>query len=406
MGIGPRGQPEVSRARNPVEHSGQWAARRSNVREGKVRLLCVGRHLSGGGTARVQNTLLGSLDRSRFEVKLFYLSGGESQFSPPVGLCPEFGVQSHALLNKRAAAITRRLFRLARWSDLVFGMQDGRPVHLAVLAGRLAHRPVVSWIHNMPSRTGQDFPGGQPWATRFSYPLADRLIAVSEGVAQDARRCIPGISLKTVVLPNPIDLEEVGSLAGAPLPAWAEEAFARKTILGAGSLVRRKGFDTLLAAFASVVQQGHDANLLILGEGEERVSLESQARELGLQGRVFMPGFQRNPYPFFKRAEAFVLSSRHEGLSMVILEAMSLGTPVVSTDCPFGPRELLQDGRCGILAPPENPDGMADAIRRLLSSPELGANYRKLGPQRAKSYDAPTATRRFEALFLDVLKSR
>jgi glycosyltransferase involved in cell wall biosynthesis len=378
-----------------------------------MKLLCIGRslgragaNLSGGGVLRVQSTLLDHLRRSGFDLTLFYLNRVEHESPAPCGLVPEFGAPGESELNRRMPGVFRRLIALARESDIVFGMQDGRPIDLAIVVGRLSHRPVVGWIHNLPARSGQDFPGGHPWITRHLYPRANRLVAVSSGIAEDLVHWSPRSARNVVSLPNPVNVAEVRRLGEPPPPHWARAIFARPTIVGMGWLTRRKGFDMLLESFAKVVRTGHDANLLLLGEGEERAALETQAGSLGLHDRVFMPGYHPNPYPLLSRAEAFVLSSRHEGLPTVILEAMSLGVPVVAFDCPFGPADILDGGRCGLLVPAEQPDAMADAISNLLASVELREHFRDLGLERAMQYDTSVVTKRFEALFLDLIKDR
>jgi len=378
-----------------------------------MKLLCIGRSLgrtgaklSGGGVLRVQSTLLDHLRRSEFDLSLFYLNRVEHESPAPCGLVPEFGAPDQSQLNRRMPGVLRRLIPLARRSDVVFGMQDGRPIDLAILVGLMSRRPVVGWIHNLPRRSAKDFPGGHPWVTRHLYPRATRLVAVSRGIAEDLVKWSPGSAHKVVALPNPINVEEVRRLGEAQPPDWARIIFTRPTLVGMGWLTRRKGFDLLLESFAKVVRLGHDANLLLLGEGEERNTLEAQIHSLGLHDRVFMPGYQPNPYPLLSRADAFVLSSRHEGLPTVILEAMSLGVPVVAFDCPFGPAEILEKGRCGLLVPAENPDALADTIGNLLASGELRVRFRGLGLERAMQYDTGPVTKRFETLFLDILNGR
>ncbi len=378
-----------------------------------MKLLCIGRSLgrtgvklSGGGVLRVQSTLLDHLLHSGFGVSLFYLNRVEHEAPAPCGLVPEFGAPAERSLNLHMPKVVQRLCALAKGSDVVFGMQDGRPIDLAILVGRMTRRPVVGWIHNLPGRTTQDFPGGHPWVTRLLYPRANRLVAVSRGIADDLIKFSPGSANNVVTLPNPVNMAAVRRLAEASPPDWAQEIFARRTLVGMGWLSRRKGFDLLLQSFATVVQKGHDVNLLLLGEGEERTALEAEADSLGLHGRVFMPGYQPDPYPVLSRAEAFVLSSRHEGLPTVILEAMSLGVPVVAFDCPFGPEEILDGGRYGLLVPAENSPAMADAITSLLDSAELRARFQGLGLERAKHYDTSAVTKKFEALFLELLNGR
>jgi glycosyltransferase involved in cell wall biosynthesis len=371
----------------------------------KVRLLCIGRNRSGGGTTRVQNTLLEHLDPSVFEVTVFYLSRGESQLPAATGMKVEFGAPSHAALNRFLPRTLRRLCKLARRSDLVFGMQGGRPTHLAVITGQLCRRPVVGWVHNPPSSSAVDFPGSQAWAARLFYPRADRLVAVSNGVGRDLALSVPQSASKLAILPNPLDLDEVRRLSSALPPSYGERAFGRPTLMAIGGLVHRKGFDVLLRAFAAVLAQGFDRDLLILGEGLERSSLEKLVKALRLEDRVLMPGFDENPYAALSRAELLVLSSRSEGLPTVILEALSLGVPVVATDCPHGPRELLDGGRYGVIVPCDDHEALAAGITSIIGSPARTTELRRLGQERAAEFDAQTVARQFEALFAEVVNN-
>ena len=137
-------------------------------------------------------------------------------------------------------------------------------------------------------------------------------------------------------------------------------------VLAAGRLVALKGFDTLLRAFARVRQQ-MPARLVILGEGSERSNLERLAAELGVAADVDMPGFDPNPFRYMKRAGVFVLSSRYEGLPNVLIQAMACGCPVVSTDCPNGPAEILDGGRYGPLVPVDDVEALAYAMAQALA---------------------------------------
>jgi glycosyltransferase involved in cell wall biosynthesis len=137
-------------------------------------------------------------------------------------------------------------------------------------------------------------------------------------------------------------------------------------ILGVGRLSPQKGFATLIRAF-SQVRQTRLARLLILGEGRERPMLEALVRELGLEQDVKLPGFTTNPYPYMSQASLFVLSSRWEGLPGVLIEALYCGTPVISTDCPSGPREILKGGLYGQLVPVDDVGALAPAIEMALA---------------------------------------
>jgi glycosyltransferase involved in cell wall biosynthesis len=134
-----------------------------------------------------------------------------------------------------------------------------------------------------------------------------------------------------------------------------------------GSLKPAKDFALLLAAFAKL-RQHSNARLLILGEGPLRGELEALKCRLGLDGAVDMPGFVASPYPYLAKADVFVLSSAWEGFGNVIVEALACGTPVVSTDCPSGPGEILADGRYGMLVAPGDAAALAQAILASLAA--------------------------------------
>jgi len=208
---------------------------------------------------------------------------------------------------------------------------------------------------------------------RLLYPRLDHIVAVSEGVAADTA-AISGVPTERIgVIRNPVVTPEVASLAAAPCPhPWLAAPDGPPVIIGAGRLQRQKDFPTLLCAFAALRRE-RPCRLLILGEGGGRVGLETLGRELGLaigsNGAVDLPGYQSNIHAFLSRAALFVLSSAWEGSPNVLTEALALGTPVVSTDCPSGPREILEDGRYGPLVPVGDVGALAAAMARTLDAP-------------------------------------
>lgn len=206
----------------------------------------------------------------------------------------------------------------------------------------------------------------RPHLIRRFYRGADGIVAVSRGVADDLSR-VTGLPRERIdVIPNPVITPALKAMAEADLDHPWMRAGEPPVAIGLGRLVPQKDFGTLIRAFARV-REGRPARLLILGEGPERASLESLVAELGLGHDVQLPGWVTNPYPYLKRASAFVLSSRWEGLPGVLIEAMYCGPPVVSTDCPSGPREILEGGRHGHLVPVGDVDALAEGIERALS---------------------------------------
>jgi len=204
-----------------------------------------------------------------------------------------------------------------------------------------------------------------PVLSKTFYPYADAVVAVSRGVAEDlvASTGLPPDKVKFIY--NPVITPELFVKAEEPLNHPWFRPGEPPVILGVGRLTRAKDFPTLIRAFA-LMRKERLARLMILGEGEERPILEALVRDLGLEEDVELPGFVENPYPFIKRAAIFVLSSRWEGLGNVLVEALALGTPVVATDCPNGPREILEDGRWGRLAPVGDNAALAEAILEAL----------------------------------------
>jgi glycosyltransferase involved in cell wall biosynthesis len=169
------------------------------------------------------------------------------------------------------------------------------------------------------------------------------------------------------VIYNPIATSDLREKSAAILEhPWFKEC-EPPVVLAVGRLTRQKGFNILIRAF-SRVRRTRAVRLMILGEGEERPFLEDLIRQLGLEQEVSLPGFVQNPYPYMQRASLFVLSSRWEGLPTVLVEALYLGTPIISTDCPGGSREILRDGQYGQLVPVDDPFVLADAMELALSA--------------------------------------
>ncbi len=203
---------------------------------------------------------------------------------------------------------------------------------------------------------------------RRSYRLAERVIAVSRGVAEDTAR-ITGLPPERIsVAHNPVITPRLLALAEEPVEhPWFTERKA-PVILGAGRLTRQKDFPTLIRAFARV-RTARPCRLIILGDGGQRDELLALAAELGVADDMDLPGFATNPYAWMRAADLFVLSSLWEGSPNVLTEAMACGTPVVSTDCPSGPRETLQGGRFGPLVPMGDDATLGQAILNTLASP-------------------------------------
>lgn len=200
------------------------------------------------------------------------------------------------------------------------------------------------------------------------YPWADAVVAVSNGVADDVAKVSRLPRERVLCIYNPIHDQSLTDAAAQPVAhPWFTDRQA-PVLIAAGRLHPQKGFDVLLKAFQKVVAKT-PCRLIIMGEGDERGALEALAKTLGVADQVSLIGFVENPYAMMAHADAFVLSSRWEGLPTVLVEAMATGVPVVSTDCPSGPDEILVDGEYGLLVPVEDPDALAEGILATLGAP-------------------------------------
>jgi len=218
-----------------------------------------------------------------------------------------------------------------------------------------------------------------PFLMRLFYSWADVVIANSNGVAEDLINICRVPAEKVRVIYNPVVTPELFARAEEPLDHPWFRPGELPVILGVGRLTKQKDFPTLIRAFA-LVRKERPARLMILGEGEERPRLEALVRELDLEEHVALPGFVDNPYKYMKRAAVFVLSSRREGLPNALIEALALGTPLVSTDCPSGPAEILEGGRWGGLVPVGDMEALANAITAALNDkkcPDVSSRIKK-----------------------------
>lgn len=325
------------------------------------------------------------------------------------------GVLVRPVLLARRPSSTLRYF-----PALVRFMRASRPNALfaatpymnaeAALARRLAEIPcrlLVSEHNDLSS--GHPFGGGAhgrylPPLCRRTYPLADAIVAVSNGLAEDlARRTGIGRERITTVY-NPVVTRDLAEKARQPIDhPWFERG-SPPVILGAGRVGRAKDFMTLIRAFARV-RRNRPARLMILGKGKVRkdnrpdkrqVELTELASRLGVAEDVAFPGFVRNPFPYMAHAAVFAVSSLYEGFCNVLVEAMACGCPVVSTDCPSGPAEILENGKYGPLVPVGDDAALAEAICGLLDTPTEADVLRS----RAGAFTADRAVARYEQLLL------
>lgn len=282
------------------------------------------------------------------------------------------------LVDLRVPRVLRSLLPLASYlrhrRPRVLISSMGHANLVALWASRLARpaTPVIVTVHNTMSQStpeqGRLAAGLWPLLIRMFYPWAAQVVAVSRGAADDLARTTGLPRSRVEVVYNPVITPDALAYAReAPDHPWLADG-QPPVILGVGRLTRQKDFPTLIRAFAEV-QRRSPARLVILGEGEDRPALEALIGELGVTDKVALPGFRGNAMAYLAKSALFVLSSAWEGLPTVLIEALAAGTSVVSTDCPSGPREILQDGRLGALVPVGDAGALAEAMSEALGRP-------------------------------------
>lgn len=374
----------------------------------KTRVLCVGVDLCAGGAERAQVVLLRHLSRALLDVEVIYLrKTGELLSALPQDMAVRFVFGSrislfHPLRLLRTILV---LVPSIRRADVVFVMIEGGLTYLVVLLSWLLRRRVAAWLQVSWSAMLGDRRFWHRWLSRLVYPLADRVIAVSQGVAEDLLDFAPALAGKIEVVPNPIDLDATRRMAREPVGQEAAAWFDRRVVVAVGRLHRQKGFDLLIRAFAEVLREGLDWKLLIVGEGPERGRLQRLVAELALEERVWLPGFIRNPYALMARSHLFVLSSRYEGLPTVLIEALALGLPVVAADCYSGPREIL-GGDYQFLVSPGDARALGGAMLEAMRRVEAGMRDLQRCVRVSERYAAPLVTARIERVIVSLVDGR
>lgn len=322
-------------------------------------------HSHGGGAEQLALRLAHELDKTRFAVTiacLRHLPAIEAAVPAHVRLLMPGSPTLHAAL-RNLATIRKHCMQ----SDVVVGTLELQSLLAAAL---LAPRGrALGWLHKDISaylaQHGRAY--GQLYRAllRFAASRCKHVVCVSNGVRASLATAVPNHQKSYRTLWNPVDLEHVQRMSLEPLPVALAPYFRQPVLLGVGRLVQQKAFHMLIAAHALLRQRGGQQVLCIAGEGPERPFLEAEAKRLGVADSTLLPGFV-NPWALMRHARVLGASSVFEGAPLVLVEALALGLPVVSTDCPSGPAEILAGGTYGTLVPVGSPLALANALHPLL----------------------------------------
>jgi len=350
--------------------------------------------LGGGGAERVCINLAAAFRGRGLEVD-FVLARAEGPLLED--LPPQAGLVDLSARRTLAALLPLAAYLRREKPYAVIAAPDHANL-VAVWAGMLSggRTRVIITHHIHPSTSRRNTPKLQeqlyPGLLRLFQRRAASIVAVSNGVADDLARLAHLPRRRVEVIYNPVVTPGMETLASAPCSHPWFAAGQPPVILAAGRLTVQKDYPTLLHAF-SRLRLRRAARLVILGEGELRPGLLALAQELGLAADVDLPGFVK-PYPYMARCKAFALTSTWEGFGIVLVEAMACGAQVVSTDCPSGPAEILENGRYGRLVPVGDPAALAQAIEAALDDPTPPETLRR----RAQDFSVDAAAEKYLSL--------
>ncbi|CAM4411274.1 glycosyltransferase [Paenibacillus tarimensis] len=342
--------------------------------------------LRGGGAERVVVHLLRHMNRDNIKLGLIALK----LEGPYVSHLPDDAEIVDLGTRRVRHSIGKLIKELNRMQpDVVVSTLGHLNVALLALRPFLKNKPkIVLREANAPSFAMRKGKGGvKLYRTlyRMFYPKADRVIALSRGMADDLLSFSRMPKDKISIIHNPVVTEEIKRQADEPLDhPWLREKGAGRELpvcISVGRLVEQKNYDMLLRSFAKAVRQT-PARLIILGEGPKREHLTALIKELGLEDKVELAGFTGNPYAYMARADLFVMSSSFEGMPNVLLEALAVGLPAVATDC-IGVPDVLDDGRYGTMIPVGAEDALAEAIVNALQqqTADIGDRQRERAKQ-------------------------
>jgi glycosyltransferase involved in cell wall biosynthesis len=347
-------------------------------------------HFGHGGAEGVVLSLLKSMDRTRHKpVLVLQRRRGELLDRVPDD------VEILALKRPRLPGCVSELAKLLTREQisLVVTLTNASSLY-SVPAARLSkshvatlvteHTPLASFLAEAKLRRLRKA------AIRWIYPHATLTGGPIEEIGLELSQMLGPSAPPYVYLPNPV-VDEVGALR-APSPTG-------RHIVSVGRLAPEKRFDLLIGAFAILRYHMPDARLTIFGEGAERPALEALIAKLRLEGAVTLPGYTSNLDKVHKSADIFVCTSRREGLGNAIIEAMARGVPVVSVDCPFGPRRLLRGGLVGRLVDNHSPAAIAEAMGHVLADQHLRAGFAEAGLEVARNYETTKAVAAYQAAF-------
>lgn len=365
-----------------------------------IKILFLLDNLSEGGAEKVLRTLVNNMDQGKFQITVQTLEAVDSEKYLAPGIRYKAINCCKTVFGKNLFHFWVRLCAELKWLYPLY-IKDDYDIEVAYLecgptkflAGSTSKKAKkLAWVHCDLEKKGLS----DLEKVKERYAAYDKVVCVSQNVQDSFVRQFGDIP-ETLVLHNVIDECEITTKASA-FPV--DDAVF--TFVALGRLAHQKGFDRLIDACAMLQDEKFDFQLQILGEGPDRGELERQIAEGNLQQTVKLLGFQENPYPYLNAADTVVCSSRYEGLSTAIIEALILGKPVVTTPC-TGMAELLGDNEFGLITE-DSVAGIYGGMKRMLEDADIRTHYAEKAADRGKDFSKDKLVKQTEQFFAELLK--
>lgn len=369
--------------------------------------------LSGGGAEKVLTTIVKKLDKQKFDITVFtvvktgiyveeiekycnlkYILPDYESISSRVGRV-KYYIKYKQIYKSNSEEIYKKYVK--EEYDVEVAFVEGFVTKLVATSTNNRSKKIC-WLHtDMESNPYADQYYSSIKEERVVYQKYDKIVGISESVKNTFERKF-NLKDRVEVIYNPVDSQDI------ILKARQKKIFSMKEegilkIISIGRLEKQKGYDRLIKGIAKSDYKKYPFHLLILGEGSERAYLEQLIKDLDLEQHVSLMGFQKNPYAWLAESDVFVCSSRVEGYSLVIAEAMILGLPVLSVDC-AGPNELLDFGKYGVLIP-NTDEALEKELQNLIERKIDLEKYATLSKQRQKFFELSSVLAKVEKLLAD-----
>ena len=380
---------------------GQESRRRPSRPDAYLKITYVGSFTGQGGAERCTFPVAQWLSQRGHEVRVHLLKPLTSSeilhgFLPAVVQRRPGRIGALGALRSLNAAVTD--------SDVIVSASEFTPTFVSWCFSRFHRTPFCAEVHsNLTAIRASPL---QKQFARALYPKMGWIRCVSNGVSRDLADNFRIPESRIRVIHNPFDLKAIERQSACPVRPEHENLFGIPVVLAIGRLTMQKRFDLAIDALSSMrSNHGVEVRLLIIGEGELAAALEAHAIARGVTDYVQLIGFVDNPYAYLRRADVLLLSSDYEGFGRVIVEAMVVGCPVVSTDCPSGPSDIIDDGVSGVLVPVGSVDAMAGALARVLGDSSYSTNIANAARDRTTSFAVEHVAAEYEAFLREVVAS-